>query len=377
MKRAILAAALFAASCAALFAEGALVTLQNEESSTFYYVVDPAPLAGLSAGSPQLASRVADFFASPDAEPKFAPLVPDGQVQLRDLADGTHLLVGFFAAEDEARFPVRVMSLQADSRIGERFYAVYADPALISAARGAGRLAAFPPLGGQAVAAAPAQKPAAGPGPQPEPPVEAPAAPAAAPGPTAAAPLVEPELGSIATFADTYTPGFFTRESKGTFVVLPISDSRAWKRAGTRLSEVSGEVDNGGVRVVLTARDGFSPSVSYFFYVFANRADKENGIALELRPRAVGARGACLLWQKGVPAPRIVGTVKSTDTTVELDIDASQVPPEFAPRAGDQPTVDLTAGWYDRGTSTWEEFYYTTFSMADLPRFPAEGPVTR
>jgi hypothetical protein len=29
--------------------------------------------------------------------------------------------------------------------------------------------------------------------------------------------------------------------------------------------------------------------------------------------------------------------------------------------------VDLTAGWFDHAVGSWEEFYFTTFSMADIP----------
>ena len=80
-----------------MFADGSVVTLQNQESSAFYYVVDAAALAGLSPGSPLLAARVADFFAAPGDDPAFASLAPNAQVKLTSLADGPHLLVGFFA----------------------------------------------------------------------------------------------------------------------------------------------------------------------------------------------------------------------------------------------------------------------------------------
>ena len=90
------------------------------------------------------------------------------------------------------------------------------------------------------------------------------------------------------------TLSFFTRESKGTFTVLPISGSRAWTQTGTRVTGLSGALENGTLRVSLTVAGGFSQNVSYFFYVFANRAEKENRIALELRPRAGAAAGhAC------------------------------------------------------------------------------------
>jgi hypothetical protein len=384
MRGAIIAAGIFMAVCAAGFGQGPTVTLQNQESSTFYYVVDPTALAGLSAGSPQLATRVAEYFAASDEEPKLASLAPEGQVKLEGLADGPHLLVGYFAVDDQGQFPVRVMTLQADSRIGERFYAVYADPALISAARGTGRLAGFAPLAGQAAAAtASTPKPAAGAtataatgttstgtaalgttaAANPD---EGTVASSAPQGVAGASPSVTAELPSIATFSMSYDPVVFTRENKGSFAVLPISGSRAWTQTGTRITGLSGGLENGALRVSLTVAGGFSQNVSYFFYVFANREEKENRIALELRPHAAGSRGACLLWQKGGEPPRIIGTVTSTDTSVELDVDTRQLPADLSTPGGETPSVDLTAGWFERGSGTWEEFYYTTFSMADI-----------
>jgi hypothetical protein len=383
MRGAILAAGIFLACGPGVFGEAPTVTLQNQESSPFYYVVDPEALAGLSAGSPQLATRVAEFFAASAQDPVFASLAPEAQVRLEGLADGPHLLVGYFAVEDQGQFPVRVMTLQADSRIGERFYAVYADPALISAARGTGRLAGFAPLAGQA-AAATAQAGAAGAEGEPAAAGTAGAGTAAAAagtsdsGTAAAGTADVPQgaaaveaaavdgLQSIATFSMSYDPIVFTRENRGSFAVLPISGSRAWTQTGTRVTGLSGAMQNGTLRVSLTVAGGFSQNVSYFFYVFANRAEKENRIALELRPRAAGSRGACLLWQKGGEPPRIVGTVTSTDTSVELDVDARQLPPDLEAPGSETPTVDLTAGWYERASGTWEEFYYTTFSLADI-----------
>jgi hypothetical protein len=114
--------------------------------------------------------------------------------------------------------------------------------------------------------------------------------------------------------------------------------------------------------------NGFSEQVSYFFYVFRTRMPgSENQVTLELKPRARGNRGACLLWQKGEASPRLLGVVKVTDTTIELDIDVVQLPADVLAATGDTPTFDLTAGWFDRGLGVWEEFSYTTFSMADIP----------
>ena len=338
MKKTIMIVLIAACTCGAASAQTSSVTLENQEGSTFYYVVDPKDLDGLTAGSPLLSAKVAEFFASKSDDSTFASLGPGAEATIGSLADGTHLLLGFFAVEGLTDFPVRVLSLVADSQIGNRFYAVFASPALMSVRRGQGRLLAF----GPAPRTQTGEQAGEGTG-------------------QAQAP------GTLATFADTYTPESFSRERRGDFAVLPISQSRAWGLTGTRIKSVSATIDNGIVKLSLAAPEGFSEKVSYFFYVFDSRApSKASTATLELEPRADGNRGACLLWKEGAPGPSVVGDVKSDDTTVEMDISADQFGSGSA-AAETSPTIDLTAGWYDRALGVWEEFYYTTFALEEIP----------
>lgn len=183
--------------------------------------------------------------------------------------------------------------------------------------------------------------------------------------------IAEPDCGSastIAAFASSYAPDYFTREQKGAFDVLPLSESRAWMLTGTQIASLSGFRDSKQLRLALSVPKGFSATVSYFFYLFPQRAaGVENPLTLEIQPRANGARGACLLWEKGAAAPRLIGTVATSDTSVELDIPSDQLTTDILPAAGAAATIDLTAGWFDKALGTWEEFYYSTFSAADIP----------
>jgi hypothetical protein len=152
----------------------------------------------------------------------------------------------------------------------------------------------------------------------------------------------------------------FTRESGGSFKVLPIAESKSWKQTGTRITSLQGTIDSSGMKLALNVPGGFAPSVSYFLYMFDTRsAGKENRVTLEIQPVARSDRGVCILWQRGA-APRLLGTVKTSGGSVELDVGSDEASSAFAP-AGSAPTVDLTAGWYDKALGVWEEFYYTTF----------------
>ena len=373
MKRWLFAAAA-ALTCALAFGQGATVILGNQEDVPFYYVLDPPQLDGLSSGSPLLTSKVAGYFSAAETGASFASVQPQAESRLTGLASGAHLLVGFFVPPDADDFPVRVMSLQADTT-GGRFYAVYATPPQLNVHRGVGRLAQFAgsATGTQAAAASGAQGSStgqAGSSTQAGTPAGTQAvsrtgagtessAGAGAGGSSAGA--GEPsDLPTLASFSASFDPVVFTRETAGDFKVLPISNSWSWQKPGTRIASVQGWLDSQGLRLVLKVPGGFSPSVSYFLYVFDTRsAGSDNALTLEIEPLAKGTRGACILWEKGSP-PRLLGSVTTTAGSVQLDVGAEDL--EALVAAGQEPTVDLTAGWYDKALGMWEEFYYTTLT---------------
>ncbi|HVO38874.1 MAG TPA: hypothetical protein VMV03_07580 [Spirochaetia bacterium] len=384
MKKLLGAALLIACASCLAFAEGAAIAIQNEESSTLYFVVDPPELSGLSAGSPMAATRLAEYFSASSSEPRFTPLAPGAQTTISGLANGTHLLVVFFATQDPDTFPVRAVSVTADSAMGERFYAVYASPPLLEAPRGLGRLAEFPPS--RFTAAAPQETPPqtaqAGPpaetAPQNAAPSEAPpqAAEATPPAqtppaqtPPAAAVSSAPGSPTIASFSPSYQPVAFTREAKGEFAVQGIEQSRSWNLAGTRIMEIGGRIEGSKLTLSLSVAEGFSPDVSYFFYVFgARRAGAADDFTLEMRPRALPSRGVCLLWRPGA-GPSMFGTVTVSGTTVTLEASLADVPQDLVPDVGPGATFDLTSCRFDQSSGVYEEFYFATVAMADITVF--------
>ena len=357
MNKTIIIAAAAVFSCVLAFGQAPSVVLQNHENTTFYYVVDPKELDGLTTGSTLMASSVAGYFAAAANDGTFSALSPLAEKRLTDLAVGTHLLVGFFARPGTDDFPVRVLSLRVDNTVSERFYGIFASPAQLTVRRGVGKLAQFAPSAEGETATAGTTRETQTAGSQAAEGTQAGKSPTASAAGAPAAPLPV-----IATFAASYDPAVFTRETSDSFAVLPITESRSWLQTGTRISSLQGSVGSSGLKLVLNVSGGFSQSVSYFLYFFATRsAGTENPLTLEIEPLARADRGACILWQKGAAAPRLLGTVKTGVSTVELDVSAEDLASGALEGAGTAPTVDLTAGWYDKALGMWEEFYYTTF----------------
>ena len=374
------------------FAQGASVTIQNEEESTFYYAVDPQELAQVTPGRPLAATKVAAFFAAQADQPQFTPLAAGAQTSLTGLSDGPHLLVGFFAVDDPESFPVRLITLQADSSMGDRFYSIYGSPALVQATRGVGRLAQFarsstpeqasaqsaPPAEEQTAAsatasAAPPATSAAQTAPQTQTPAQAVASVAAS---SSGVPVTQESVATpavvapIASFSESYNPAYFTRETQGGFSVQPIADSHTWTLSGTHIASLSAGIDESTLTVSLTTGDDFSPNVSYFIYAFTTRAPGATAaFTLELRPRALPDRGVCILWlnQQATAIPTIFGSVKVEGKTATLVADLKDEPASMAQALSCAGSFDLTSCSFDAKGGVYEEFYFATVAMADIP----------
>jgi hypothetical protein len=393
---------------------GTSVTLQNEESVWFYFVLDPAELVGLTPSSPLLDSKVAGFFAKGSSSFPFTMLGPNTSLTLQGLSEGAHLLVGFFASPDSGGYPVRAIGVSVDRRLSQRFYGIFSDPPLLTLQPGKGLLANFKAPVAEAApkpqpAAAP-QTPQAQPGepsvaaPLAQPPVTPPAAapqtqappaqptdggtqiPAApqtvspalqastaasvttAP-PAASPPPAREPLAEIAHFSPTFSPVVFTREAGKDFSVHPISESRYWNRNGTRIAAVSGSRSYDALVLQITSSSGFSKDVSYFFYLFSSRTlGQENSYTVEIKPIVAGRTGGiALLWKKGQKLPLSIGKVEIDDFSCLFTAQRADIPDELNTNMGDDASADFTAGYFDAPAGMYEEFYYVTLPLSGFP----------
>jgi hypothetical protein len=358
MRRKALFFAVFLVMCAAASAQESsdgrtAVTLQNQENSTFHYVMDPADLAGITASSPLLESEVALFFSKETAVFPFASIKPKSAITIEGLAEGMHLLVGFFAIEEKTEFPVRIVSIQVDKKLGLRTYELYTEPALLNPARGLGKLAIFGATPSLSAAKTEAAPPAAAPT------VKEPEKPAAE-----KASMV---ISEIATFSLSYTPAVFTREKDKTFIVLPIEEAGYWNRNGTRIASISGGISGTDLALELKSASGFSKNVSYFLYLFQNRnLGQENAYTIEIIPVLEGrSAGIALLWEKGRSAPRFFGALEIEGPVLRVKSDISALAKDFVSVMSSGASADVTSCYFDE-TATYEEFFYTTFAVSEL-----------
>jgi hypothetical protein len=340
-------------------APAASVTLMNMEDSWFYFVLDPKELQGLTTTSPLLQSRVSSYFLTESEDFPFTGIAPGASYEFTGLSDGSHLLMGFFAKRDETEYPVRVLTVQVDKKMGTRFYSVFSDPELLAVTRDAERLAKFEgPPGEQAVAA--------------KAPESAPPSPAK-PGPSeegpAAVQTTELAPQELASYSASFAPAVFTREEGGDFSVKPIAQSKYWERDGTRVKAIYGVRDDGTVSIEIASDLGFSKEVSYFFYLFGDRElGKENSFTIEIKPvLEEREKGIALLWEKGKELPMEIGRVEVEDGKCRFSADMESFPLDAAGALGENVSADFTACYFDEKSGVYEEFFYTTLTLQEIP----------
>jgi hypothetical protein len=343
---------LFLAAAMLAGAQPFKVLLNNPEESDFYFTLDPPELSGFDPAASIFPSVVYDYFADvpPAGWPGFQPLPAGATRRLENLAEGTHLVVGFFVLRNRTEFPVRTLTVRAGGGMSERLYSIYAEPSLFRARVGRGRLAAFAAAGKGAPPAGVVRPPS------------------------------EERLNIridnryddweaipvLVSFVD-YQPASFSREQYGTPArVLPLSEARYWKKGGTSLAELKAAQEDRTLYLFLSTRSAMADGLSIFLY-FRDPKDKpeENRVTVELLPATSGESGLAVLWVKD-RAPIAAGELASGSFFLEASLDLAAIDAALVSRL-ELASVELTSCFRDRLALVYEEFYYATLSVKEIP----------
>ncbi len=411
MKLTFLVGAFFAATAGLLWGQSFTVVIQNADEESFHYVLDPPELTAFETATSIFENVVFDYFVQAPVEGEeftgFNDLAPGESVVLEQLAEGKHLLVGFFVIPGQMGFPVRVITLQAGGGLDERTYRIYSEPALITARAGRGRISEYAPIPPQPVARAVESAEAgarpvesavatasegteAGARPAES---DAPASPRVAASPPTAAPAAPAPAASteqrgffrfridnqyedweaIPTFlsfpADRSLPSFTREQYGGEFEVLPIDKSRHWGSQGTSINEIKVVNNLDAVYVYISTHTALSPNVSVFLYFHTEqnlrRTGATNRFTLELLPAKAEEPGLVILWEKE-RKPMIVGTLASGSFFMEARIDKDLLY-DIQTAKPEVTFFDLTTSCYDRQELAYEEFYIASIPLAGIP----------
>jgi hypothetical protein len=363
MKKLLFVLAIALIVCGSAWADDVLVTVGNPEPYRLWYVLDPPEFAEVAPDSPDLLDLAASYLTAEGQDFPFDSLESGQEVVFAGLPDGLHYLFGFFESDLLDDLPVQLMAFEVDNTAGDFGFVVESIPEVFMVSRGIGRLAGLPDA---LIALAQEQATAEAEAGTEEAVAEEAVAEEAVAEEAVAEEAATPEI--LASFSEYYDPVYFTRESRDGFIVLPIASSRAWGKPGTRLSLFSGISDQGTITLTLRSEEGFAPNVSFFFYAFPERTvGKRSEFTFEARPET-GGRSVVVLWQEGQAKPRLVGTARTEGGEFTWTLSVADLPMDLVAEFGPSTTFDLTTAWLDEPSGTWEEFYFTTFAVADLTR---------
>ncbi len=330
------------------FCDNYSLLLMNPEDAPFYYVLDPPELSGLDPADAVFIGRLYEYFTedSESAGQTFKALLPGDVRKIEEVPAGFHLLVGFFALEGEKEYPVRVLRLQSGGGIEERFYTIYKEPSLIVIRTGIGRLKRF---SSERFAAEAERVPAR------------------------LAIRIDnnyedwENIPYLTVFSADFHPASFTRERSGkVFEVLPLRFAQYWDQGGTHLNEIKTAVDIEHLYLFCSTHSGINDNLSIFLYFHGERAsESENRVTLEILPSSIEP-GLVVLWEKE-KAPIVIGSVASGRFFIEAEIDKTELYRALGPDLGARPSLDITTSYFDRASGVYEEFFFTTLFLDDIP----------
>lgn len=172
-------------------------------------------------------------------------------------------------------------------------------------------------------------------------------------------------------FFEAYAPPGFRRESYvGGVELLPMSEARHWEQGGSALSEVKVLRAAGGVYLYAALRPPIQAGLSIFIYLHGEPqgegAEQPNDLTLELVPAEGAEPGLVVLWQReGEPA--VVGELVAGTHFLEAGVDWARLPPGLRAKPPQLGFFDLTTVFFDRRELAYEEFYWASCAVQDIP----------
>jgi len=176
---------------------------------------------------------------------------------------------------------------------------------------------------------------------------------------------------AVASFSSIFVSPSFTRESLGNdFETLSLKDSRFWQQGGTQLNEVKAVADEENVYIFISTQSAISANLSYFFYLRGERRKgEENPFTIEIIPEHSLDQAQVILWQRDRRLPESAGKLSFSSFFLEARISKQVFSPEMIRELGSNPSVDLTTCYFDKQNSLYEEFFFTTIYLKDIPQF--------
>jgi hypothetical protein len=174
------------------------------------------------------------------------------------------------------------------------------------------------------------------------------------------------KVPETARFSNTFNPVVYSQENFGDLDSKSITSSLYWQKGGSQLQSIKSFLSNGALYLMLSSIDKMEESISYFFYLFDKRTENETcryTIEIPIRDKT----GVILLWVDGEKSPIVVGQYVRSSYFIEGRIFIELSPINFDAELLDNLSFDVTSCFFN--STIYEEFYFTTIFLRDIPRY--------
>ncbi|GEM_PF-3355892 len=324
------------------------VVLENVESKPFIFALDPKGLAGANPRTSYFYGKIGNFLknlSESDSGNLKLFIVKGGKsLQLDNLLVGEHLAVGYFDENPEegklinGEVPVRVIGITVKRGMERRVIRIEGEPVLLKIKRPEGlSLVSMEEMTSSMMKMGKDRW---------------------------------KDIPKLLSFSGNFLPLYFYRDDTSGYNKMHISLSRFWNRGGTGIDYLKLFRKGDALYILLESKEKISEAVSYFFYIYEERADKSNSATLELKPLIGGKMGGIVLWLdegNGAGKPLYVGDVTVEGKILEGKVDLKKIPGWLSGSSFEGVSADFSSCYYDSEVGTYEEFPLATLYLKDIP----------
>ncbi|MBN1695998.1 MAG: hypothetical protein JW881_00670 [Spirochaetales bacterium] len=175
-------------------------------------------------------------------------------------------------------------------------------------------------------------------------------------------------IPEVASFSAQGRPYTFNREKDGILESLSIDKSIYWGHNGTNLKSIKAFLGSDTIAFHISSYSPFSDGLILFLYLFKERNKGEpNYYTIEINIDVKQRNGIVYLWERGGNDALEIGTAAVNTEEFECEFSIEALPLSLREDFIASYSFDLTTCYYNRVKRTYEEFFFTTLKVKNIP----------
>jgi hypothetical protein len=172
----------------------------------------------------------------------------------------------------------------------------------------------------------------------------------------------------LARFSREVRPYAFNREKNGSLEILSIDKSTSWGHNGTNLQTIKAFLGSDNIAFNMTTYSPITDGLIVFLYLFKERNREEaNHYTIEININIKNNNGNVFLWERDNANAITIGSIAVNTKELECAFSLEALPKSLGLDFLTSYSIDITTCFYDISKGIYEEFFFTTLYVNDIP----------